>query len=195
MSLVEDHHETNGVSPGGKRDKAEVGGAGLCTKLVFGVLFLAFALTTTLFLVDYEQGQLAQLTSTLPPEVQQLAKKVDVAVAALTDNIKKVAAQALIKAEELSKKVPLGGDKTLADILFNSKEKEAKEAAAKKAAADKIAAEKAAAQKAAAQKAAAEKAAAQKVAADKAAAEAAAAEAARIATEEAAAAEAAIIAA
>ena len=41
---------------------------------------------------------------------------------ALTENIKKVAAQALIKAEELSKKVPLG-DKTLADVVFNTKER------------------------------------------------------------------------
>merc|ERR1712168_442136 len=167
-SLVEDHHETNGVSPGGKRDKPEAGGAGLCTKLVFTILLLAFALTTTLFLVDYRQGQLAQLTSNLPPAVQDIGKKVDIAAVAVTENVKKVVAEALIKAEELSKKVPLGEDRTLADVLFNTKEKEAKEAAAKKAAADKLAAEKAAAEKAAAEKAAAKKAAAEKAAAEKA---------------------------
>ena len=74
-------------------------------------------------MLDYKQGQLAQLTSTLPPEVQQVAKKVDVAVAALTENVKTIAARALIKAEELSKKVPVGGDRTLADIIFATKEK------------------------------------------------------------------------
>ena len=74
-------------------------------------------------MLDYKQGQLAQLTSTLPPEVHQLVKKADVAVAALTENVKKIAAQALIKAEELSKKVPVGGDRTLADIIFAPKEK------------------------------------------------------------------------
>merc|ERR1719291_1446985 len=136
--------------------------------------------------MDYKEGQLAQVASTLPPEVQQLAKKADVAVAALTKNIKVIAAQALIKAEELSKKVPIGGDRTLADVVFNSGEKEAKKAAAEAA---KLAAVKAAAEKAAAEKAAAEEAA--KIAAE----EAAAAEAARIAAEEAAAAEAARIAA
>merc|ERR1712025_1321774 len=146
------------------------------TKLVFGVILLAFTLTTTLFLVDYKQGQLAQFTSTLPPAVQDFGKKVDVAAVAVTENVKKVVAEALIKAEELSKKVPLGEDRTLADVIFNTKEKEAKAAAAKKAAADKLAAEKAAAEKAAAEKAVAEKAAAEKAAAEKAAAEKAAAE-------------------
>merc|ERR1711892_1184814 len=140
--------------------------------------------------MDYKEGQLAQVASTLPPEVQQLAKKADVAVAALAKNIKVIAAQALIKAEELSKKVPIGGDRTLADVVFNSAEKEAKKAAAEaaKLAAVKAAAEKAAAEKAAAEKAAAEKAAAEaaRIAAEEAAAaEAAAAEAAKIAAEEA----------
>ena len=107
----------------GKREKPDAGGAGLCTKLVFTILFLSFALTTTLFMMDYKEGQLAQVASTLPPEVQQLAKKADVAVAALAKNIKVIAAQALIKAEELSKKVPIGGDRTLADVVFNSGEK------------------------------------------------------------------------
>merc|ERR1739838_709786 len=153
----------------GKREKPDAGGAGLCTKLVFTILFLSFALTTTLFMMDYKEGQLAQVASTLPPEVQQLAKKADVAVAALAKNIKVIAAQALIKAEELSKKVPIGGDRTLADVVFNSAEKEAKKAAAEAA---KLAAEEAAAEEAA------------KIAAE----EAAAAEAARVAAEEAAAA-------
>merc|ERR1739838_966086 len=166
----------------GKREKPDAGGAGLCTKLFFTILFLSFALTTTLFMMDYKEGQLAQVASTLPPEVHQLAKKADVAVAALAKNIKVIAAQALIKAEELSKKVPIGGDRTLADVVFNSAEKEAKKAAAEAA---RLAAVKAA-EKAAAEKAAAEKAAAEKAAAEK----AAAAEAARIAAEEAAAAEA-----
>merc|ERR1711910_308618 len=193
VSLEEHHDNTNGVTPGGKRDKPEAGGAGLCTKLVFTVIFLSFTLTTTLFLVDYKEGQLAKMASTLPPEVQQFAKKVDAAVAALIVNIKKIAAQALIKAEELSKKVPIGGDRSLADIVFNSKEKEAAKKAAEEAAriaAEKVAAEKAAAEEAArlaAEKAAAEEAA--RVAAEKAAAEetariAAEEEAARIAAEE-----------
>merc|ERR1711887_452167 len=191
VSLEEHHDNTNGVTPGGKRDKPEAGGAGLCTKLVFTVIFLSFTLTTTLFLVDYKEGQLAKMASTLPPEVQQFAKKVDAAVAALIVNIKKIAAQALIKAEELSKKVPIGGDRSLADIVFNSKEKEAVKKAAEEAA--RIAAEKVAAEKEtarlAAEKAAAEEAA--RLAAEKAAAE----EAARVAAEKAAAEEAARIAA
>merc|ERR1711936_1259783 len=157
VSLEEHHDNTNGVTPGGKRDKPEAGGTGLCAKMA----------------------------STLPPEVQQFAKKVDAAVAALIVNIKKIAAQALIKAEELSKKVPIGGDRSLADIVFNSKEKEAAKKAAEEAAriaAEKVAAEKAAAEEAArlaAEKAAAEEAA--RVAAEKAAAE----ETARIAAEKA----------
>merc|ERR1712215_513724 len=191
VSLEENHDNTNGVTPGGKRDKLDAGGAGLCTKLVFTVILLSFTLTTTLFLVDYKEGQLAKMASTLPPEVQQFAKKVDAAVAALIVNIKKIAAQALIKAEELSKNVPIGGDRSLADILFNSKEKEAAKKAAEEAA--RIAAEKAAAEKEAArlaaEKAAAEEAA--RLAAEKAAAE----EAAKIAAEKAAAEEAARIAA
>merc|ERR1712215_183075 len=181
VSLEEHHDNTNGVTPGGKRDKPEAGGAGLCTKLVFTVIFLSFTLTTTLFLVDYKEGQLAKMASTLPPEVQQFAKKVDAAVAALIVNIKKIAAQALIKAEELSKNVPIGGDRSLADILFNSKEKEAAKKAAEEAA--RMAAEKAAEEEAArlaAKKAAAEEAA--RVAAEKAAAE----EEAKIAAEKAA---------
>merc|ERR1711936_368659 len=204
VSLEEHHDNTNGVTPGGKRDKPEAGGAGLCTKLVFTVIFLSFTLTTTLFLVDYKEGQLAKMASTLPPEVQQFAKKVDAAVAALIVNIKKIAAQALIKAEELSKKVPIGGDRSLADIVFNSKEKEAAKKAAEEAAriaaeeeAARIAAEEEAARIAAAEEAAriaAEKAAAEeaaRLAAEKAAAE----EAERIAAEKAAAEEAARIAA
>merc|ERR1711887_253509 len=199
VSLEEHHDNTNGVTPGGKRDKPEAGGAGLCTKLVFTVIFLSFTLTTTLFLVDYKEGQLAKMASTLPPEVQQFAKKVDAAVAALIVSIKKIAAQALIKAEELSKKVPIGGDRSLADIVFNSKEKEAAKKAAEEAA--RIAAEKAAAEEAAriaaeeeaariaAEKAAAEE--AERIAAEKAAAE----EAERIAAEKAAAEEAARLAA
>ena len=111
------------ITISGKRDKSDNGGAGLCTKLVFGVILLAFTLTTTLFLVDYKQGQLAQFTSTLPPAVQDFGKKVDVAAVAVTENVKKVVAEALIKAEELSKKVPLGEDRTLADVIFNTKEK------------------------------------------------------------------------
>merc|ERR1711910_248613 len=190
VSLEEHHDNTNGVTPGGKRDKPEAGGAGLCTKLVFTVIFLSFTLTTTLFLVDYKEGQLAKMASTLPPEVQQFAKKVDAAVAALIVNIKKIAAQALIKAEELSKKVPIGGDRSLADIVFNSKEKEAAKKAAEEAArvaAEKVAAEETAridAEKAAAEEAAEEEAA--RIAAEKAVAE----EAARIAAEKAAAEEA-----
>merc|ERR1711910_303620 len=180
VSLEEHHDNTNGVTPGGKRDKPEAGGAGLCTKLVFTVIFLSFTLTTTLFLVDYKEGQLAKMASTLPPEVQQFAKKVDAAVAALIVNIKKIAAQALIKAEELSKKVPIGGDRSLADIVFNSKEKEAAKKAAEEAA--RIAAEKVAAEKAAAEEAA--KLAAEKAAAEEAARIAAEEEAARIAAEE-----------
>merc|ERR1711887_481453 len=191
VSLEENHDNTNGVTPGGKRDKPDAGGAGLCTKLVFTVILLSFTLTTTLFLVDYKEGQLAKMASTLPPEVQQFAKKVDAAVAALIVNIKKIAAQALIKAEELSKKVPIGGDRSLADIVFNSKEKEAAKKAAEEAA--RIAAEKVAAEKEtarlAAEKAAAEEAA--RLAAEKAAAE----EAARVAAEKAAAEEAARVAA
>merc|ERR1711887_497485 len=189
VSLEENHDNTNGVTPGGKRDKPDAGGAGLCTKLVFTVILLSFTLTTTLFLVDYKEGQLAKMASTLPPEVQQFAKKVDAAVAALIVNIKKIAAQALIKAEELSKKVPIGGDRSLADIVFNSKEKEAAKKAAEEAA--RIAAEKVAAEKEtarlAAEKAAAEEAArlaAEKAAAEEAARVAAEEEAARIAAEE-----------
>merc|ERR1712013_540655 len=120
-------HETNGVSLGGKRDKSDNGGAGFCTKLVFGVILLAFTLTTTLFLVDYKQGQLAQFTSTLPPAVQDFGKKVDVAAVAVTENVKKVVAEALIKAEELSKKVPLGEDRTLAADKLAAAEKAAAE--------------------------------------------------------------------
>merc|ERR1711936_975166 len=183
VSLEEHHDNTNGVTPGGKRDKPEAGGAGLCTKLVFTVIFLSFTLTTTLFLVDYKEGQLAKMASTLPPEVQQFAKKVDAAVAALIVNIKKIAAQALIKAEELSKKVPIGGDRSLADIVFNSKEKEAAKKAAEKAAAEeaaRLAAEKTAAEEAA-------RVAAEKAAAEEAARIAAEEEAARIAAEKAAA--------
>ena len=122
-SLVEDHHKINGVSLESKGDKSDAGGAGFCTKLVFGIILLAFTLTTTLVLVDYKQGQLAQFTSTLPPAVQDFGKKVDVAAVAVTENVKKVVAEALIKAEELSKKVPLGEDRTLADVIFNTKEK------------------------------------------------------------------------
>eukprot|EP00092_Neocalanus_flemingeri_P038898 GFUD01042347.1.p1 GENE.GFUD01042347.1~~GFUD01042347.1.p1 ORF type:complete len:362 (+),score=155.70 GFUD01042347.1:57-1142(+) len=180
--LLNGHAETNGngVTPGGKREKADVGGAGLCTKLGFSILFLCFALTTLLFMLDYKEGQLAQVASTLPPEVQEFVKKADVAAAALNENIKKIIAEALIKAEELSKKVPVGGDTTLADIVFNSREKEGKAAAEEAAAAEAIrfAAEEAAA--AEARNIAVEEA-ADKAAADK----AAAAEAARIAVEEA----------
>eukprot|EP00092_Neocalanus_flemingeri_P107876 GFUD01138467.1.p1 GENE.GFUD01138467.1~~GFUD01138467.1.p1 ORF type:complete len:372 (-),score=160.71 GFUD01138467.1:233-1348(-) len=190
--LLNGHAETNGngVTPGGKHEKADVGGAGLCTKLGFSFLFLCFALTTLLFMLDYKEGQLAQVASTLPPEVQEFVKKADVAAAALNENIKKIIAEALIKAEELSKKVPVGGDTTLADIVFNSREKEGKAAAEEAAAAEAIrfAAEEAAAAEArniaveeAADKATFDKAAADKAAADK----AAAAEAARFAVEEA----------
>eukprot|EP00092_Neocalanus_flemingeri_P038899 GFUD01042348.1.p1 GENE.GFUD01042348.1~~GFUD01042348.1.p1 ORF type:complete len:362 (-),score=156.76 GFUD01042348.1:233-1318(-) len=180
--LLNGHAETNGngVTPGGKHEKADVGGAGLCTKLGFSFLFLCFALTTLLFMLDYKEGQLAQVASTLPPEVQEFVKKADVAAAALNENIKKIIAEALIKAEELSKKVPVGGDTTLADIVFNSREKEGKAAAEEAAAAEAIrfAAEEAAA--AEARNIAVEEA-ADKAAADK----AAAAKAARIAVEEA----------
>ena len=100
-----------------------MGGASIFTKLIFTVLLLTFTLTATLYITDYKQGQLSKLTSSMPPQVQEFAKKVDIAAAALTENLKKIAAQALIKAEELSMKVPIGEDRTLADVLFSSKEK------------------------------------------------------------------------
>eukprot|EP00092_Neocalanus_flemingeri_P038900 GFUD01042349.1.p1 GENE.GFUD01042349.1~~GFUD01042349.1.p1 ORF type:complete len:381 (+),score=161.82 GFUD01042349.1:431-1573(+) len=173
--MLDEHTETNGVTPGGKHEKADVGGAGLCTKLSFAILFLSFALTTTLFMLDYKEGQLAQVASTLPPEVQELVKKANVAAAALNENIKKIIAEALIKAEELSKKVPIGGDTTLADIVFNSMEKTRKAAAEEAAAAEaiRIAYEEAAAAEA------------RQIAVEEAAKKAAAAEAVRIAAEEA----------
>ena len=122
-SLVEDDHKTDGVSLGGKRDKSDAGGAGFFNEIVFGIILLTFILTTALFLVDYKQGQVAQLSFTLPPAVQDFGKKVDIAAFAVTENVKQVVAEALIKAEELSKKVPLGEDRTLADVIFNTKEK------------------------------------------------------------------------
>ena len=106
----------------GRREKADEGGAGLCTKLVFGVLLASFALTATLYLTDYQQGQLAKLTASLPPEVQQLASKADQALADLTKNLQRIAANGVDKAEELAEKVPVG-DKTLADYVFSSKRK------------------------------------------------------------------------
>merc|ERR1711936_1349943 len=115
--------DTNGLSVPGRREKADEGGAGLCTKLVFGVLLASFALTATLYLTDYQQGQLAKLTASLPPEVQQLATKADQALADLTKNLQRIAANGVDKAEELAEKVPVG-DKTLADYVFSSKRKE-----------------------------------------------------------------------
>merc|ERR1712059_87998 len=129
--------------------------------------------------VDYKEGQLA---AALPPEVRQVLLQ-------LRENIDNGVAVGLEKLEEVSKQIPLGGDKNLADVLFAASQKEAKAkaaaAAAKKAAeeAARIAAEEAAATEAA--RIAAEEAAA--VEAARIAAEEAA-EAARIAAEEAAAA-------
>lgn len=207
-SLLNGHHETNGNGvglEGRKGDKGEADGARLCTRIVFTILLLAFSLTTALFVCDYKQGQLAKFTSDLPPVVQDLLGNVDVVVGSLSENTRMIVVEGLTKVEELSKKIPLGEDATLADVIFNTREKEA---AAAKAAADKLAAEKAAKEKAAAEKAAAEEAAriaaaqeAARIAAEEAAAAEAAriaaeeAEAARIAAEEAAAAEAARIAA
>jgi len=129
--------DTNGLSVPGRREKADEGGAGLCTKLVFGVLLASFALTATLYLTDYQQGQLAKLTASLPPEVQQLATKADQALADLTKNLQRIAANGVDKAEELAEKVPVG-DKTLADYVFSSKRKENEaKAAAVKAAKEK----------------------------------------------------------
>merc|ERR1712142_1351096 len=80
--------DTNGLSVPGRREKADEGGAGLCTKLVFGVLLASFALTATLYLTDYQQGQ--------------LATKADQALADLTKNLQRIAANGVDKAEELA---------------------------------------------------------------------------------------------
>merc|ERR1712059_181882 len=179
----------------------DVGGAGLLTKEIFGVLLVSCSLAATLYAVDYKEGQLA---AALPPEVRQVLLQ-------LRENIDNGVAVGLEKLEEVSKQIPLGGDKNLADVLFAASQKEAKAkaaaAAAKKAAeeaariaaeeAARVAAEQAAAAEAAriAAEAEAARIAAEAEAARIAAEEAAAAEAARIAVEEAAAAEAARIAA
>ena len=102
------------------KEKTVDTGASLCTKLVFFVLLVSFALTSSLFLLDYKQGQLQELKAQLPPEVHDVLDKAAKMAGDLTAKIKEFNAQALVKIQELSSQVPVG-DKTLADILFTGK--------------------------------------------------------------------------
>ena len=114
--------EDNGisVSAGKGKEKTVAGGASLCTKMIFFLLLAALALVISLFLLDYQQGQLQEFRSQLPPEVRDVMDKVAKATGDLSAQVRKAYARALVKVEELSSQVPVG-DKTLADILFSDK--------------------------------------------------------------------------
>merc|ERR1712012_1306389 len=120
------------VSAGKRKEKFDDTGASFCTKLSFFVLFFSFTLTTSLFLMDYKKGQLEQMTSSLPPEVLQVAEKVGKIGAEVLDKVRAFNTQVLLKVEELSRKVPIG-DKTLADYIFFRKMQQDKEKAQKQA--------------------------------------------------------------
>ena len=92
----------------------------MCTKLVFFVLLVSFILTSSLFLLDYKQGQLQELKAQLPPEVHDILDKAAKVAGDLSAEVRKFNTQMLVKVEELSSQVPVG-DKTLADILFSGK--------------------------------------------------------------------------
>ena len=61
--------ESSGVSASTGKGKGVTANAGasLCTKLVFFALLFSAALTLSLFLMDYKQGQLQELKAQLPP--------------------------------------------------------------------------------------------------------------------------------
>ena len=104
--LEKEENKTNGVSNGRKKDKQEAAaGASLLTKLIFGVLLISFTLVASVYLVDYKQGQLAKLTASLPPEVQQVAAKGDFLLGQMADNVKTNLVALKNKVEELSKQV------------------------------------------------------------------------------------------
>ena len=108
------------IFSGGSKEKNADSGASFCTKLLFFIFLFSFTLTLTLFLVDYKTGQLHQLRSQLPPEVQELIEKAGDVLADFIVKVRKFNTQVLMKVEELSRKVPVG-DKTLADYLFAAK--------------------------------------------------------------------------
>ena len=99
--------------------------------MVFYVLLLSFILTSSLFLLDYKQGQLQELKTQLPPELNEIIDKAAKMAGNLSDKIMEFNTQMLVKIEELSSRVPVG-DKTLADILFSGKAKAKQEAEQKR---------------------------------------------------------------
>ena len=87
---------------------------------MFYILLLSFILTSSLFLLDYKQGQLQELKAQLPPEVYGVLEVAAKVTGDLTIKVRELNTQALGKIAEMSSKVPVG-DKTLADILFSGK--------------------------------------------------------------------------
>ena len=113
--------EDNGISvSAGKGKEKTIAGASLCTKMIFFLLLAALALVISLFLLDYQQGQLQEFRSQLPSEVRDVMDKVAKATGELSVKVRQAYARALVKVEELSSQVPVG-DKNLADILFSGK--------------------------------------------------------------------------
>ena len=108
------------LTQGKGKEKTVDAGASLCSKLVFFVLLVSFALSTSLFLLDYKQGQRQELKAQLPPEVYGVLEVAAKVTGDLTIKVRELNTQALGKIAEMSSKVPVG-DKTLADILFSGK--------------------------------------------------------------------------
>jgi len=100
-----DNGHVNGIAPG-KREKVQEGGAGILTKLIFGVLLVTCSLVATLYLVDYKQGQLA---AAIPPEVIAVLDKTKANLNQGVDTI-------VLKFKEICFKIPIG-DKML-DMFF-----------------------------------------------------------------------------
>jgi len=114
--------EDSGISVTAVKGKTAGAGASLCTKFLFFVLLASLALTFSLFVLDYQQGQLQEFRSQLPPEVRDVLDKAARVSGDLSAQVRQSYNRALVKVEELSSQVPLG-DKTLADILFGDKKK------------------------------------------------------------------------
>ena len=90
---------------------------------MFFILLFSFSPTSSLFFLDYKQGQLQELKDQLPPEVHELLGKAANVAGNLSNEVIEFNTQMLVKMEELSSQVHVG-DKTLADILFSGKVQE-----------------------------------------------------------------------
>jgi len=114
--------EDSGISVTAVKGKTAGAGASLCTKFLFFVLLASLALTFSLFVLDYQQGQLQEFRSQLPLEVRDVLDKAAKVSGDLSAQVRQSYNRALVKIETLSSHVPVG-DKTLADILFGDKKK------------------------------------------------------------------------